>query len=543
MGDHAYDGVIRYHEQTKHHFRRFARSLGYMDWKNQPNPFRSYEGAESVPLPLLKSDPPGSHLCLYERINNRPQDFSLGNIAAFLELSLGLSAWKAIAGSQWSLRINPSSGNLHPTECHLILPAMAFLGAGVFHYNPFQHALELRSQVAATICRRIADHFAAEGFLVALSSIFWRESWKYGERGFRYCNHDIGHALACLSFSANLQGWKIKYLNTLSDEQTGVLLGFDRVKWTELEEEHPELLCFVCGNEKADVPRHLQGDLITDFSRLSFNGDPNVLSEERARWDIINEVSALTKKPATPEQRYQYGKSPWHTGAVSALTAAGLIRRRRSAVSFSGEKSLERDQFLAILDRTIPRDHCAPFDVELMEPCVHLLIFVHSVSDLQQGLYFFIRNSNHIEEIQHHCRSGFQWKQIEQGLPLYFLKSGNFRQIAARVSCDQDIAGYGVLSLGMVARFRPIVQQEPFRYRHLFWEAGMIGQILYLEAEANGLRATGIGCFYDDSVHEIMGLGGNSYQSLYHFTIGDPVEDTRLKTYPPYAHLRDRGVA
>ena len=66
----------------------------------------------------------------------------------------------------------------------------------------------------------------------------------------------------------------------------------------------------------------------------------------------------------------------------------------------------------------------------------------------------------------------------------------------------------------------------------------MIGQVLYLEAEAHGFRGTGIGCFLDDAVHEIMGFKDNHYQSLYHFTVGKPIDDPRLTTYPPYFHLR-----
>lgn len=93
------------------------------------------------------------------------------------------------------------------------------------------------------------------------------------------------------------------------------------------------------------------------------------------------------------------------------------------------------------------------------------------------------------------------------------------------------------ISLGMIARFRKTIEQEPYRYPHLFWETGMIGQVLYLEAEAHGVRGTGMGCYFDDPVHDIMGLRNNDYQSLYHFTIGEPIEDTRLTTYPPYYHL------
>ena len=77
----------------------------------------------------------------------------------------------------------------------------------------------------------------------------------------------------------------------------------------------------------------------------------------------------------------------------------------------------------------------------------------------------------------------------------------------------------------------------PHRYRHLFWETGMIGQVLYLEAEAQGVRATGIGCFFDDPVHELMGLPNDAFQSLYHFTVGGPREDARLATRAAYHHL------
>ena len=87
----------------------------------------------------------------------------------------------------------------------------------------------------------------------------------------------------------------------------------------------------------------------------------------------------------------------------------------------------------------------------------------------------------------------------------------------------------------MIARFeRSIREQGEWFYRRLFWECGLIGQVLYLEAEAAGARATGIGCYYDEPVHELLGLSGYMWQDLYHFTIGLPIEDTRLTSEPGY---------
>jgi nitroreductase len=91
----------------------------------------------------------------------------------------------------------------------------------------------------------------------------------------------------------------------------------------------------------------------------------------------------------------------------------------------------------------------------------------------------------------------------------------------------------------MLADFdRSLQEFGPAFYRHLFWESGVVGQMLYLGAEAAGVRGTGIGCFYDDPVHDALGLSGHTFQSLYHFTIGIPVEDTRLTTEPGYAWER-----
>src|SRR6266404_1578260 len=292
--DSAVTETLLYHEQTKHHFHRYARSAGFLDWANQPNPFRSYEGVTAVRLPLLQKDPAGDQMALYERSRNVFQDFTRETIGAFLELSLGLSAWKSIPGSSWALRINPSSGNLHPTEAHLILPALPGITAGIFHYNSFLHALEPRAEVPETNWRHIKGHLQTDGFLVALTSIFWREAWKYGERAFRYCQHDVGHALAALSFSANLLGWKVTWLNAVSDEEIASLLGLDQTQWPEFEAEHPELLCFIHRSGARRIPRDLPSEIVSQFSGLEFQGTPNQLSEDHVDWEIISRVAEAT---------------------------------------------------------------------------------------------------------------------------------------------------------------------------------------------------------------------------------------------------------
>ena len=131
-------------------------------------------------------------------------------------------------------------------------------------------------------------------------------------------------------------------------------------------------------------------------------------------------------------------------------------------------------------------------------------------------------------------RAEWVWQKVGPvELPLYLLIPYDLRDSARQISCHQDIAADSCFALGMLAHYE-IAAKEPWRYRALYWECGMLGQVLYLEAEAAGIRATGIGCFFDDEMHALLGLRGQAWQSLYHFTTGGPVDDARLTTLPPY---------
>jgi hypothetical protein len=179
-----------------------------------------------------------------------------------------------------------------------------------------------------------------------------------------------------------------------------------------------------------------------------------------------------------------------------------------------------------------------PWDVLPWKPAVHLALFVHRVDGLVPGLYLLARDPLKVDTLREATHPQFAWMPAAgcpDSLPLFLLQEGDARALAAELSCRQDIAGESAFSLGMIAEFESSLRQHgPWFYRRLFWEAGLIGQVLYLEAEAAGVRATGIGCFFDDPVHEVMGFSDASFQSLYHFTTGGPVEDPRLTTLPPY---------
>jgi hypothetical protein len=327
-----------------------------------------------------------------------------------------------------------------------------------------------------------------------------------------------------------------------------------------VEREEPECVAVV-SPEPLDTWAACEPESLVEVARRAvWRGTPNRLSPAHAAdWPIIDRVAASTSyggggdqtKGATvrgcdgaavPSDKAR-DRRPDDLVAPSdlVLSARSVILQRRSAVAFDGTSGMTRERLRSMLGRLLPPS--SPWDAIHWPPHVHLALFVHRVDGLAPGIYAYLRDAAVFSEWRAAMRPEFLWEPIndpndpnDPNCRLFLLVPFDCRQMARRLSCDQDIAADGFFSLGMIARVESALRERgEWFYRRLFWECGIIGQVLYLEAEAAGARATGIGCFYDDPVHQILGLSGHEWQSLYHFSMGVPVEDTRLKTEPGYA--------
>jgi SagB-type dehydrogenase family enzyme len=555
----AIDLVLAYHERTKHHPHRYAAALGFMDWATQPNPFRRYDGASFLRLPLSKEDRELSYWQLFVPSSVETVPLSIGSISVFFRYALSLTAWKSHEGAKWALRANPSSGNLHPTEGYVVLPALAAVHdrPGVYHYTPKEHGLERRASCDPSLWKGLMADFPAESFLVGLSSIHWREAWKYGERAFRYCQHDVGHALGTMRFAAAALGWQLYLLDGVRSAAVSQLLGLDRdIDYADAERENPELLALIVPGElnkfrPLNGPLNVGAEALCEMAATAqWHGQANTLSAEHsAHWPVIDKVAKATFHQGKhfdedftgfPSEEELF-IPPVRLGSLSAATA---IQQRRSAQSMDASTAISAHIFFQMLARLIPtRDNrSVPWDAIAWRPRIHLGLFVHRVTGLTPGIYALVRDPEKSESIQKAFHRDFLWQRppsCPPGLPFYLLKAGDCRSLAAGVSCGQDIAGDGAFSLGMIAEYtESLAAYGAAFYKSLFWEAGLMGQVLYLEAEEAGIRATGIGCYFDDPVHEVLGISSRDWQSFYHFTVGGPVEDSRLTTLPGY----DRGA-
>jgi len=557
----------RYHNSTKHTVDKLLSGDHYLDWKNQPDPFRLYSGADVKELSRAINEGSERYFELIpaskKAVHERSADAEL--ISNLLFYSTAISAWKQVRNSdnRWALRVNASSGNLHPTETHLAVHNIHGIARGVYHYSVRDHSLECRAEGehARQIWALAGNSIdSCPPMLVCFTSVLWRECWKYRQRGFRYCQHDMGHALGALMVAADSLGWSTKPFAIFPDEEVARLLG---VFGTD---ECPALIIGLqpsgqsqeSGHSGSTASSGSTGDSVdtasgVDFQPGAFKGTPNKLSSEIIEYEIVDraqkaccltaeQVAGIREKlkangharslfidarPATLvacEEEDISARLDLPYARMKAIDepAHKTIRRRRSAVDMDGRKRMSLAVLSCILASTT-RGFDADFaralsitPAQTNEDCgaylIDLFVYAHRVDDLQPGLYFFDRPRQEL-------------------VPLALADQ---RENAKFISCFQDIAADGCFALSMVAdlaRANYLFGDRGYKLAH--YEGGVIGQLLYLASAALGYDSTGIGCFIDDAINKYLVLPEGT-EVVYNFTVGGAVNDARLTTLPSY---------
>jgi SagB-type dehydrogenase family enzyme len=504
--DQDTERLFAYHQATKHTYHSVRTNARYLDWHNQPDPFRSYEGAPVIDLPR---DPGFSNTgtfaamaALVEKTNEPHEidseghgkiDLDLSWLSRLLWHSMSVSAWKIVPGSgaRYSLRVNPSSGNLHPTEIYVALRSFTGMHDGLYHYRADRHALELRSRGAWTqqLSHALEIPWASESqLIVGLTSIFWREAWKYGERAYRYCCHDLGHAMMSVLLAARASGLPGGAVAHFSDLRLARAMGL-----SESDEAPMAFLVFPAGKSS-------NGNSAAHVEPVA--GTPNELSAEEVRYELLLGIHASTvlPNPAGPLPQVS-SANPGNCGGDAPLSdlprdapLGSIVRKRRSALDFDARTPpMARDELEQLLDfatRDWRADWRGNFSGETtLAPCdadfVALYLYVHRVHDCEPGVYRWDRANRKLEQ----------------------LHRGDVQRVAAFLSLEQALAGNSCFTVSMIADLGEAARIFGNRgYRYVFCEAGAIGQRLYVGAEALGWNATGIGAFYDDDVHRYLGF-------------------------------------
>ena len=486
-----------YHEATKHTVESIARARHELDWANMPYPFRYYQGSAVLDLP---ADPPAPEIPALDLLRGSEGQKSEGDGADFLSqllfYSAAISATKRVpsTGCRYALRVNPSSGNLHPTEFHFLTRGVKGWPDGLYHYDPSRHMAEQRGR--GDFEMKLASGSAPIVF--ALTSIVWREAWKYDERAYRYCLHDIGHAWQALALSARAIGCDSFAAGHFPDDEVAELCRLSMDEW-------PMLIVSLHG--KSIPVREADTD-----KTVWFGGQANQLSKKTIAHPLIDSIHSATKRSSSGTSRTSFAEpSPTGSGEIklpspgsSTRSFGEVARMRRSALDFLGGKQsmslAELSAILAVTAQPISADFAGARFIQLY-------LYTHRVDGLQPGVYRFWPERAELEQV----------------------KSGDQRVAAAGLSLGQDLAGNACVTFSMIGDLERAAHTYGDRgYRYAHFEAGAIGHRLYLAAEALGQGATGIGAFYDDEVHRHLNLVPNQGQVVHHFAIGYPVPDPRV---------------
>jgi SagB-type dehydrogenase family enzyme len=485
--------LFAYHEATKHSYASVRAVRHTLDWANMPEPFRHYEDTPVVDLPA--DPPPPLTPALDVLLGAQPPADPKQSTGVFLSrlffYSCSISATKLVrsTGYRYSLRVNPSSGNLHPTEFHFATRGLAGWEDGLYHYRPSAHMAELRATGDWT--DRLTRSSAP--LVLVLTSIAWREAWKYRSRAYRYCLLDAGHAWQSVALAARALGSRAEACGHFADQQVAEALG--------VSDEWPLLLIEI---------DHPASPLPGGPARW-FGGRPNRLSEEQIEYPLIEAIHASSALDAGDPPVQPAAPAPSRPGPialpapVSASRPFGeTVRQRRSALDFQGgDRTITFAQLATLLAAGFQ-----PFHADFGEGLVCAYLYVHRVAGLDPGLY------------RHDAPSG----------TLELLRPGDQRLWAAALSLGQDLAANSCVTFSLAAdlpRAAALHGNRGYRYAH--FEAGAIGHRFYLAAEAMGLQSTGIGAFYDDDVHAYLGLRPGEGQVVYHFACGYAVPDDRLQ--------------
>ena len=348
-----------------------------------------------------------------------------------------------------------------------------------------------------------------------LSAISWREEWKYGLRGPRYTYLDAGHAIGAVLQAARAFGWTGYVADHLADAELAALLGINDSL------EAPVAAIVLDRRDGVAVAPDPTGD-------VTWFGAARPLAARSWSHPAVDALSSAVIKPTTPRRRPYVDDSETSTNAEAYVR---LARRRRTALAFA-RNTTTRAIFFDVLRAVM--DEARRFEGVQVSP---LLVFVHGVDEIASGTYL-VNPGELLARVP--TAQAVAWP-----LEAYLISAGDVRAATAAAACHQAIAGDAAFVIAFLADMGAAFSEppSPYMYPRLFWQAGALGQRLYLAATARGLGASGIGCFFDDAVHAFLSLEDQRFQALYLVAVGAALPDDRLLAEDPFVGLRGEGVS
>ncbi len=497
----------RYHNGTKHSYLSVRSNPHYLDWSNQPLPFKVYPEIEPRPLP--REVPQSGVPALVATAENvRPDGVfapSLGDLARLLYFSAGITKRRQYPGGELYFRAAACTGALYEIELYVVCGDLAELEAGVYHFAAAEFGMrKLRSgdfRGALVHATGNNPRVAQAPAILVCSGTYWRNAWKYQARTYRHFGWDNGTILANLLAMAAALQLPAQVVMGFLDSEVNRLLDLDT------EREVAFSLVAIgsgAGEPPAPPPVNPQGLKTLPYSRhevdypgmREMHDASSLASPEEARaWreQTTPEPSPDPSGPAIPLQ-------PLSDEPIPRDSIEQTILRRGSTRQFAREP-VTLAQLSTMLDRAT-RGFSADFHNPAAALMNELYLIVNAVDGLVAGAYYFHRNRRELE----------------------LLRAGDFRRQAAYLGLEQDLPGDAAADLFFLADLDPILKRYGNRgYRATQLEAGILGGKLYLGAYALRLGATGL-TFYDDDVTGFFSPHAKGRSAIFMVCLGASVK-------------------
>lgn len=546
--------LLRYHEATRHRLGAYAPGPSELDPRQKPPAFEA-AGTAEIALDHVPHTPlPEIGDALTEgALPAHPLDRAL--LSRLLYDGLAVSCWRGRGAVRWALRVPPSSGNLHPIEGFVVAPAIEGIASAPFvaRYLPRTHGLALRAVLDHALFARLTHALPSPAFVIGLSAIPARTEWKYGERALRYVDLDLGHVIAALGLAAGALGWTMRLQQAIPDDIAALMLGLEGAHREGIEV--PRALLALTPGPNACSPRGLasaQDDAtIATLRAVPFPSGSYAPESARRAWPLAR-AAERASSPRRDDPAAAHHEPPARDPSPLwfLVSARETARTRRSALRLDARTGLPRQTLYQILRTTLACAERVPFTAFAGEPLVHLALFAHRIQGLESGLYVAARSEAGELFMRRELAApaeGFSpARDTPPGLRLLRLARGDQSARARALFCGQPVASDGAFTIALVARFESALgERGPAAYRFVHAEAGAVGHALYWASHAAGLRGVGLGCFFDDDLHALLGIDGNALAVVYGFAAGIPVEDRTLvdePAYPPPADTAHTAV-
>jgi len=523
------EAAWNYHEATKHSYTSVRTNPHFLDFDNQPLPFKIYPALEPSRLPAevrqtgvaaLSAIAGSVPIPTNAHTDSTPD---LEAVAQLLYLSAGITRQRKYSGGEIYFRAAACTGALYEVELYLVCGDLRGLQAGVYHFAPAEFGLRtLRTGDYRSV---LVDATGGESAIahapltIVCTCTYWRNAWKYQARTYRHFGWDNGTLLANLLAVATAQGLPAKVVCGFVDATVNRLLDVDsqrEVAFSLVPLGHASRLLSQAAPSSQTAPH-----VLPDISPLGFETLP--LSRDEIDYPLMREIHASSSLDSGEEVAAWRGLTPLESTEVTNLPPpAGpvvrlqplsdaemprdpieqVILRRGSSRQFA-RTPIGLPQLSTMLDRAtrgVPADFLVSnFKAPIGTQLNHLYLIVHAVEGLDPGAYVFHRDRAVLE-----C-----------------LKHGTFRDQSGYLGLEQQLPADAAVDIFFLADLRPLFDRFGNRgYRAVQLEAGILGGKLYLAAYAQRLGATGL-TFYDDDVIRFFSPHAKGKSAIFLVAVGN----------------------